>query len=91
MAFEKGHTKKGGRVKGSENLTTKETREVLQSILSEELEKLSGYIAAITKPEVKAKLIIDLLPFVLPKLNSVDHNSTGTGIVGPRKIRLNLD
>ena len=72
MGFEKGHLKAGGRTMGTENQTTKETREVLQLIISEELEKLPGYIAAITSPSVKAKLLIDLLPFVIPKLNSVD-------------------
>ena len=74
MGFEPGHIKTGGRAKGTENETTKETREVLRAIIAEELEKLPGYLAAITKPEVKAKLIIDLLPFVVPKLNSVDAN-----------------
>jgi hypothetical protein len=79
MGFKKGHEKAGGRAKGSPNETTKETREVLQMIISKELKKLPSYLAAITKPEMKAKLIIDLLPFVIPKLNSVDANVT-TGI-----------
>jgi hypothetical protein len=76
MGFEKGHIKAGGRAKGTENQTTKETREVLHLIISAELVNLPGYIAAITSPAVKAKLLIDLLPFVIPKLNSVKADVT---------------
>ena len=80
MSFAKGHIKAGGRAKGTENQTTKETREVLQLIISKELKKLPRYLAAITNPAIKAKLIIDLLPFVIPKLNSIDLTGANDSI-----------
>ena len=55
MAYGK---KTGGREKGTPNEITKEIREVLQRIVSAELENLPGYISQISKPEVKAAIFI---------------------------------
>jgi hypothetical protein len=67
--------KTGGRAKGTPNEVTRETREVLQKIVTEELKNLHHYIEAIERPEVRAKLLIDLLPYVIPKVTSEELSS----------------
>jgi hypothetical protein len=65
----------GGRQKGTPNKITNEIREILNRLLSAELPNLERYISEIEKPEHKAKLIIDLLPYVTPKYQSIDFGS----------------
>lgn len=64
--------KSGGRMKGTPNKVTNDTREKIKDILTIELENLHSYISAIERPEIKAKLILDLLPYVTPKYQSVN-------------------
>lgn len=81
MAFKNGHIKQGGREKGTPNEMTKELREVLQTFLSIEIQRLPEYFEAIPKPEVKAKLIIELLPFILPKQNFLELDNSESNLV----------
>jgi hypothetical protein len=71
--------KTGGRELGTPNKTTAETRLIIKSILDRELEKLPQYIDSITKPEIKARIIIDLLPYIVTKVQSepIEVNSNG--------------
>ena len=63
--------KTGGRNKGTPNKVTSETRNIIHSILTEELPNLRTYISEIEKPEIRAKLLIDLLPFIVPKYQNL--------------------
>lgn len=63
--------KTGGRNKGTPNKLTTETRNIIHSLLSEELPNLRKYISEVKKPELKAKLLIDLLPYSLPKYHTI--------------------
>lgn len=67
--------KTGGRDKGTPNKLTSETRNIIHSLLSEELPNLRKYISQVTKPELKAKLLIDLLPYSLPKYHTIQLTS----------------
>lgn len=68
--------KTGGREKGTPNKVTRETRDLIQSILAEEIPNLRFYIQQIERPEIKAKLIIELLPYVLPKFSNIGLDIT---------------
>ena len=63
----------GGREKGTPNKQTKEIRAVLKQIVSKELENISTHIQEL-EPSERAKLLLKLLPYVMPKVNSVDHH-----------------
>jgi hypothetical protein len=67
--------KTGGRDKGTPNKLTSETRNIIHSLLSEELPNLRKYISQVEKPELKAKLLIDLLPYDLPKYHTIQLTS----------------
>lgn len=67
--------KTGGREKGTPNKLTSETRNIIHSILLEELPNLRDYISQVEKPELKAKLLIDLLPYDLPKYQTIHLSS----------------
>jgi len=67
--------KTGGRSKGTPNKLTIETRTIIHSLLSEELPNLRKYISEVKKPELKAKLLIDLLPYSLPKYHTIQLTS----------------
>jgi len=70
--FAPGH--KGFKKPGTKH-TSSEMRMRLDEIISIELEKLPGYIDAIEKPETKARILIDLLPYRMPKLQSVEYST----------------
>ena len=69
--FAPGH--KGFKPKGTKH-TSSELRMRLDEIISIELEKLPGYIDAIEKPETKARILIDILPYRLSKLQSIEYS-----------------
>ncbi len=56
----------GGRAKGTPNRTTAETKELLQSIVGKELDKL-GLMLSKLEPIERVNAISKLLPFILPK------------------------
>ena len=61
--------KTGGRVKGSVNVTTKELRSQIETILQGYFDKLDFDQL---RDQDKILLVSKLLPFVLPKLQSVE-------------------
>lgn len=71
MAFECGHMKSGGRLKGTPNRITKELRNVLRRIIHSEIESLPELIKSIKNPEKRVELVIKLLPFVVPKAQEI--------------------
>ena len=62
--------KTGGRVKGSLNKTTAETKEILQSIVSKELETIPDLLAQLD-PVDRVTAFIKLLPYLMPKQQDI--------------------
>jgi len=74
--FQKGETgNPNGRPVGSENKTTKETRKLLLRLLSDQLEGIPELLEKIEDPEKKLNLIIKILPFVIPRLETESYKS----------------
>ncbi|GAB3639713.1 hypothetical protein [Spirosoma arcticum] len=71
MSFEKGRAKTGGREAGTPNKAVKELRQQLQEIVQTTLNELPQTLAAM-EPTDRARLLTALLPYVMPKLNSVE-------------------
>ncbi|OUD34440.1 hypothetical protein [Flavobacterium psychrophilum] len=70
-------TKTGGRTKGTPNRTTAETKELLQTIVSKELDKLGAMLEQL-EPNERINAIAKLLPYILPKQNEVKAEITNT-------------
>jgi vacuolar-type H+-ATPase subunit E/Vma4 len=71
MKFEKGREKTGGREAGTPNKAAKELRNQLQAIVQTSLNELPDTLAGM-EPTRRARLLTALLPYVMPKLNSVE-------------------
>ena len=74
--------KTGGRVAGTPNRSTSETKAVLQATLSAEIDKIPELLAELG-PKEKLEAITRLLPFILPKQSDIlvqaeekEHNFT---------------
>ena len=65
--------KYGGRQKGTPNRLTKELRAILKKALHEELENIGDLLEQL-KPKERIEIIIKLMPFIFPKMNSVSHS-----------------
>ncbi|MCX6147853.1 MAG: hypothetical protein NTW25_11505 [Candidatus Kapabacteria bacterium] len=63
----------GGREAGTPNRLTKEIRIHLKNFLHNEIESLGEYLKDL-EPKDKLDILIKLMPFVLPKVNEVNHN-----------------
>ena len=66
-------SKTGGRKQGTPNILTREIRSVLKGIIAKELETLPATIEKF-EPEKRLDIILKLLPYVLPRVNSVHMN-----------------
>jgi hypothetical protein len=62
-------TKTGGREKGTPNRTTRETKELLKSILQGQLDTLDQRQDELTHTE-RIQLAKSILPYILPRLQS---------------------
>lgn len=60
----------GGRTKGSLNKTTAETKELLQKIVSKEIDNL-GELLEKLEPLERVNAIAKLLPYIVPKQSEV--------------------
>lgn len=63
--------KTGGRQKGTPNKATASIRQALEPIVEEEIERLSDLLDQLD-PKDRALLITKLLPYVAPKLQSIE-------------------
>jgi len=70
----KGSPKTGGRKPGTRNKSTKEIRERIADIVSDNIEVLNEDIQQL-KPEQRIDVIIKLLPWAAPKISSIDEKS----------------
>ena len=66
--------KYGGRQKGTPNRMTKELRVLLKDIMYQELEKIQERFSLL-EPKQRIELIIKLMPYILPKVNSISHTA----------------
>ncbi len=62
--------KTGGRVAGTPNRVTSELRKTLKTVVAGELELLPGTLAELP-PRERLDLLIKLLPFCMPKVDSI--------------------
>jgi hypothetical protein len=62
--------KTGGRVAGTSNKVTSELRKTLKGIIASELETLPTTFEQLP-PKERLELLIKLLPFCMPKVNSI--------------------
>ena len=65
--------KYGGREKGTPNRLTKELRTILKDVLYNELERIEELLDSL-EPKERLELVIKILPFVLPKVDSISHS-----------------
>lgn len=70
----KGRFGKGnaGKPKGASNTLTREIRGVLKEMMSGEIQNLPKYLNEL-EPKEKIEIIIKMLPFILPKVNTVHY------------------
>ena len=66
--------KYGGRQKGTPNRITKELRVLLKDIIYQELEEVQERFSLL-EPRERIELIIKLMPYILPKVNSISHTT----------------
>ena len=66
--------KYGGRQKGTPNRMTKELRVLLKDIIYQELEEVQERFSLL-EPKQRIELIIKLMPYILPKVNSISHTT----------------
>ena len=65
--------KHGGRKKGTPNKMTKELRSVLKDIIYKELENIEERLDEL-EPKQRIELMIKLMPYIFPKLESIHHS-----------------
>ena len=75
MPFEKGHTKIGGRVKGTPNAVTANVQKSIAEIVNGNLDKLREDLEAMT-PQERVAAIAKLLPYVVPRKVEADITET---------------
>jgi hypothetical protein len=86
MGLNKGTTNNpNGRPKGTPNKTTKEIREAINLIVSSNLERLQIDIDSL-EPKERIKVICDLMPFAVPKLQSIQAEVTDSKLNPPTTI-----
>jgi hypothetical protein len=75
--------KTGGRVAGTPNRVTSELRKTLKATVAGELESLPGTLAELP-PRERLDLLIKLLPFCMPKVDSIGgtYDSDWTSLGG---------
>jgi hypothetical protein len=66
-------TKTGGRTTGTPNKTTKEIRTVLKGVINNELLNIETLLNGMP-PKERLEVVIKLIPYVLPKIDNVNHS-----------------
>lgn len=84
--FTKGRKKTGGREKGVSNKVNRDLREKLAAAMAGHVDSLPDYIDSIRYPEDKVGAIAKVLPYIMPRLNTVDLKIADD--VGPRTITI---
>lgn len=63
--------KTGGRAKGTPNKTTAETKQLLQNVVTKQIEKLETTLNKL-EPVERVNALSKLLPYILPKQQGVE-------------------
>ena len=71
--FETGHTKVGGRKKGTPNRLTAEIRSTLKAVMDEEISNIPDLLEQL-EPKERLDMLIRLMPYTLPKITPVAPN-----------------
>ena len=66
--------KYGGRQRGTPNKLTKEIRIVLKDLIYKELDEIKERLDSL-EPKQRIELVIKLIPYVLPKVDSISHSA----------------
>ena len=66
--------KYGGRQKGTPNKLTKEIRTVLKDLIYRELDEIQEHLDSL-EPKQRIELVIKLIPYFLPKVDSISHSA----------------
>ena len=74
MKFEPGHSKVGGRQKGTPNKATRDLRKAIGDFLSDRFEEVGEVWSAASERD-KLTFYVQLLRFALPQLQSVEMTS----------------
>jgi len=61
----------GGRPKGAQNKTSKQVKEILSDILSDEIEAIPKRLNQLSDKD-RLDIVIKLLPYLLPKQKEID-------------------
>ena len=69
--FEKGNP---GKPKGAKNKVNTQLRDLIQQLFDDNFDKIQEDLE-ILEPKDRLKFISDLLPYLLPKLQSTTHNT----------------
>jgi len=82
MAFEKGHSKLGGKTKGSENKVSKAARELFLTTLEGEVEHISASFAQVreTDPAKYLDLFAKYAQYFMPKKLDISNSDNQKGI-----------
>lgn len=65
----------GGRVPGSINKTTQEIREIIKKVIENELDGFDEKLSKL-KDRDRFEIILKLLPYILPKMESINEDGT---------------
>ena len=68
-----GKGRQGGRVKGTPNKSTKEVRELITNFVESKWEEFLNNYEKIGDPEKKCAIMLQLLPYISPKMASVEY------------------
>ena len=63
-------TKFGGRTKGTPNRTTAATKELIQNVVSNELDNITELLNKL-EPKERIDAVIKLLPYIVPKQSEI--------------------
>ena len=76
MKFRKGKEKTGSRQKGTKNKVNQELKDSLTLIVEGEIKKLAEQLKKIENPAERVKALASILPYVLPKKQSLEGELT---------------
>lgn len=79
----------GGRKKGTPNKSTKEIREMLKTLVSNNIEQLDEDIKQL-EPVQRIKAIIELSRFVIPTLKAVENTQNNIQNFTPVQIKATI-
>ena len=70
--------KTGGRKRGTPNHTTQEIREVIQELISTNLDNMAHWVDRVAQdnPAKAIELMIRLSEFIIPKLKSIENDNS---------------